>query len=452
VNSLPRRSAAETVPVARLAWIAGALATAAQPGRVAIGFLAAVLLWVPGLAWDRAAGPTVDPPGLLAEPWDDVERDEAQRTLRRMAAINVPEIDFEGAILPAEDLAAVLEARADELGLDPQAERVRAAARRAATLAPLGAFRALAVAESDAVSAVVDGVLALDVRPVAAGFRAAAIDVPVAAFRREPLFACAFGAWAVLVLVVAAGAVARMEVVQVAGRGTLGARQALEFAAGRWSALVLSWLAPLAIAGALGAGCWAWGLLFRTSAGGWVGSVLYLVPLAVGGVAGLALVIAALGAPTSPAAVACDGLEAMEASQRGAIYFLARPVLWVASMLGALLTIAVGLVVLRVFGWALSAFPAMMVDLGAAGAAPVHSIPVSPGRWSIPLDARSALVWWSVMPVAFAVAGATLSLVVGALTRAYLAMRECCDGQPVDASWPYEVPIDVTDAPRAPAA
>jgi hypothetical protein len=142
----------------------------------------------------------------------------------------------------------------------------------------------------------------------------------------------------------------------------------------------------------------------------------------------------------------------MEASQRGAIYFLARPVLWVASMLGALLTIAVGLVVLRVFGWALSAFPAMMVDLGAAGAAPVHSIPVSPGRWSVPLDARSALVWWSVMPVAFAVAGATLSLVVGALTRAYLAMRECCDGQPVDASWPYEVPIDVTDAPRAPAA
>ena len=143
MNSLPRRSAAETVPVARLAWIAGALATAAQPGRVAIGFLAAVLLWVPGLAWDRAAGPTVDPPGLLAEPWDDVERDEAQRTLRRMAAINVPEIDFEGAILPAEDLAAVLEARADELGLDPQAERVRAAARRAATLAPLGAFNML---------------------------------------------------------------------------------------------------------------------------------------------------------------------------------------------------------------------------------------------------------------------------------------------------------------------
>ena len=55
------------------------------------------------------------------------------------------------------------------------------------------------------------------------------------------------------------------------------------------------------------------------------------------------------------------------------------------------------------------------------------------------------------MLVAFLVAGAALSLVVGALARGYLALRESCDGQPVDASWPYEVPMDVTDAPRAPS-
>jgi hypothetical protein len=439
------------VPVARLAWIAGALGTAAQPGRVAIGFLAAVLLWIPGLAWDRVDGPSIDPPGLLAEPWDDVERDEAQRTLRRMAAIHVPEIDFEGAVLPAEDLAAALESRADELGTDPQAERVRAAARRAASLAPLGSFRALAVAEAEAASAIVDGVLALDARPAAAGFRAAVVDVPVACFRRDPAFASAFGAWALLVLAVAAGAIARMEVVQVAGRSALGAREALEFAAARWSSLVLSCLGPLAVAGALGAACWAWGLLFRTQAGGWAGALLYALPLAVGAVAGAALLVGALGAPFAAAAVACDGLDASEASQRGAIYFLARPVLWLAAVLCALATVAVGLVALRITGWALTAFPAMMVDLGAAGAAPVHSLAVSPGRWAVPLDPRSALVWWWVMLVAFLVAGAALSLVVGALARGYLALRESCDGQPVDASWPYEVPMDVTDAPRAPS-
>ena len=33
----------------------------------------------------------------------------------------------------------------------------------------------------------------------------------------------------------------------------------------------------------------------------------------------------------------------------------------------------------------------------------------------------------------------------GALTRAYLLLRESCDGQPTDAVWPYEIPADVTD-------
>ena len=452
MNPAARSSEPDAVPVARLAWIAGALGTATQPGRLAVGFLAALLLWMPGLAWDRAFGPSIDPPGLLAEPWDDVERDDSQRTLRRLAAVHVPELDFEGAILPADELAAALEARADELGTDPQAEKVRAAARRAASLAPLGSFRALAAAEAEAVSAVVDGALALDVRPVAAGFRAAVIDVPVACFARDTAFACAFGAWGVLVLVVAGGAFARMEVVQVAGRGVLPAREGLAFAAGRWRALLLAWAAPVGIAAMLAAACWGWGFLFRTGPGGWVGAALYVLPLAVGAVAGLSLVIAAIGAPLAPAAVACDGLGALDASQRGAIYFLARPILWVATMLVALATVAAGLAILRVFGSAMTALPAAMVDLGAGGTAPMHWLSPSPGRWSMPMDGRSALVWWWVLLAAFALTGASLSLVAGALTRAYLALRETCDGQPVDAAWPYEVPLDVSEAPRAPAA
>jgi hypothetical protein len=452
VNLAARSSAPEAVPVARIAWIAGALGSATQPGRLAVGFLAALLLWMPGLAWDRAFGPSIDPPGLLAEPWDDLERDDAQRTLRRLAVVHVPELDFEAAILPAGELAAALEARADELGTDPAAEKVRIAARRAASLAPLGSFQALAAAEAEAASAVVDGALALDVRPVAAGFRAAVVDVPAACFVRDTAFACAFGAWSVLVLVISAGAFARMEVVQLAGRGVLPAREGLAFAAGRWRSLLLSWAAPVGIAAALGAACWGWGFLFRTNAGGWAGAALYAVPLALGAVAGLSLVIAAIGAPLSPAAVACDGLGALDASQRGAIYFLARPLLWTVTLLAALATVAVGLAILRVFGWAMTAFPAALVDLGAAGTAPMHRLALSPGRWSVPSDPRSAMVWWWVLLAGFVLTGASLSLVAGALTRSYLALRELCDGQPVDAAWPYEVPLDASDAPGAPVA
>ena len=168
------------MPFSRLAWIAGALGTAAQPHRLVVGFVIALLLWVPGLAWDASVGASIDPPGLLAEPWDDTEQDDAQRTLRRLAVQHVPDCNFEGARIPAAELAAALAIRADELGSDPQAERVAAAARRAASLAPLGNFQALAAAEADACAAIIDGALALDVRPIAAGFRATVIDIPVA--------------------------------------------------------------------------------------------------------------------------------------------------------------------------------------------------------------------------------------------------------------------------------
>lgn len=224
VDSSARISASDAVPFSRIAWIAGAIGTSVQPARLGVGFLLALLLWVPGLAWDALTEPRIDPPGLLAEPWDDTERADAQRTLRRLAVQHVPERDFEGAQIPPDQLAAALFLRADALGRDPEAERVAAAARRAASLAPLGSFQALALAEGEACAAVVDGVLSLDVRPAAAGIRAAVIDVPLACLRRDTPFGGAFGAWFLLLLAVGATALARMEAVQVAGRGILPPR------------------------------------------------------------------------------------------------------------------------------------------------------------------------------------------------------------------------------------
>jgi hypothetical protein len=83
----------------------------------------------------------------------------------------------------------------------------------------------------------------------------------------------------------------------------------------------------------------------------------------------------------------------------------------------------------------------------------VHAVPLSPARWAIPLEPRSALVWSWVLLVGVVLTGASISLVAGALTRSYLLLREACDGQPVDSTWPFEVPLDATDvAPSASAA
>jgi hypothetical protein len=45
-----------------------------------------------------------------------------------------------------------------------------------------------------------------------------------------------------------------------------------------------------------------------------------------------------------------------------------------------------------------------------------------------------------------------ISLVVGAVTRGYLLMREACDGQPSESVWPFEVPLDASDRAGSPSA
>lgn len=446
-----RLAITEIVPPARLAWIAGALTTAAQPARLAVGFVVALVLWCGGMAWDVGTGPAVDPPGILAEPWGDIEQAEAERTMRRLAAQLVPEVNFEGARMPAAQLASLLAAGAASTDDPDQAERYRIAARRVERLVPMGAFEALCAAEGEAWGVAIDGVRSVDPRAVAVGIRAALLDVPLACVERTPVFAAAFGAWAVLAIAVGLGAMARMEAVHASGRGMLPARAGLEFAARHWTALAGSWLGPVAVAAALGAPCIAFGALFRFDVGGWLGAALYVVPLALGAIGGIALVLGVLGAPTGPAAVACDGLGGLEASQRGAIYFLSRPLLWIAVLATSAALACLGVTVLRSVSWALTAFPSAMVSIGSGGAAPDVAVPIVPGRWQWPADPKVALVWWWVALVGVATAGASMSLVAGLSARAFLVMREACDGQPADAIWPFEVPSDVTDDAAASA-
>lgn len=130
----------------------------------------------------------------------------------------------------------------------------------------------------------------------------------------------------------------------------------------------------------------------------------------------------------------------MDASQRGAIYFLARPFLWLVVLLATVAVIVAGLVFLRVTGWALTAFPAAAVELGSGGRAPTEWLAISPRHGACRMALRH---WrsgvgrrWHLLLVF----GAGFSLVGGALTRAYLLLREACDGQPVDERGLFRIP------------
>ncbi len=443
----------------RFGWIGGALMPALQPARLVAGFLIALAIWLPGLGWDAMVGPTIDPTGILAEPLGDSDQAAIQATLRRLAGDYAPDAIFEGARVPARELAAVLEASAQQAPDRQSREILLMAAAHADSMAPLGTFEALVLSQSRAASTLMDGITGASPSDLMIGVRLAVWEIPTALWGRDPVFTVVFGLWCVLVLAVGAGALARMEAVQAAGKGTLSAGQGLAFAANRWAELVLAWLAPLGIAAVLALLCVAWGLLFRLEFTAWVGAVLYGIPLVIGTIAGLALAVWALGLALAPAAVVCDGLDALDASQRGAAYAIGRPAAWLACAAIVVVVSSAGLVVVRAIAWVITAFTATTVGMGASLGSSVDSAPValeylrfSPdptvSTWGGPAIATH---WW--MGVASAlVAGAFLSLLAGLLTRAYLCLRERCDGQEIQDIWPFEFPTDVSDraAPQSP--
>jgi hypothetical protein len=434
-----------------VAWIGAALMPAFQPARLIAGFVLALAVWLPGLGWDALTGANIDATGLLAEPYDDAEQAEVQAALRRLAREYAPDAVFEGARVPARELAAILEASAGQAPDAGSRDMLMVAAAHAGSLAPLGTFAALLQAESRAAGMAIDGLLSAAPADVALGARLALWDTPRAVWERDRVFAVVFGLWCALTLAVGAGALARMEASQLSGRGTMSAPQAFGFAAGRWADLVLAWLAPLAIAGGLGMVCLAWGMLFRNEWSAWLGGALYVVPLLVGTVAGLALVLWGLGLPLAPAAVACDGLDAMDAAQRGAAYAIGRPGTWVVCAVVVAIVAVAGLAVARIVAWVITGFTAATVGLGAGlgraeGADVVlDSVRVMPDSAVVAWGGPGAVASWWVTVASVIVAGAFLSLLAGLLTRAYLVLRERCDGQGVFEVWPFERPSDVSD-------
>jgi hypothetical protein len=456
----PQKALGQTIEAAprkcpnRFGWIGGALMPALQPARLVAGFVVALAIWLPGLGWDALVGPTIDPTGILAEPFGDAEQASVQATLRRLAGDYAPDAVFEGARVPARELASVLEASAHRAPDRQSEEILRMAAAHAASMAPLGTFEAVLLAQSRAASTLMDGITGASPSDLMIGLRLAVWEIPTALWARDPVFAVVFGLWCVLVLAVGAGTLGRMEAVQAAGRGTLSAGQGLAFAVNRWADLVLAWLVPLGIAAVLGLVCMAWGLLFRFEWTAWVGGVLYVIPLVIGMVAGLALAVWALGLALAPAAVVCDGLDSLDASQRGAAYAIGKPAAWLACAAIVVVVTSAGLVVVRAIAWVVTAFTATFVEFGASMGSRVDRAPVtleylrfSPDptatTWGGPAMAAN---WW--MGVASAlVAGAFLSLLSGLLTRAYLCLRERCDGQEIQEIWPFELPTDVSDDP-----
>ncbi len=141
------------------------------------------------------------------------------------------------------------------------------------------------------------------------------------------LRACALALWTVIVWAMFGGAIARIAVLDLAGRDSAGIWTALRFSARHIVALVGAPLSPFVGLGFFAVLCALFGLLYRipggagAAAAGW----LAFIPLVCGLVMALIVVGLAAGWPLMVLTVAADGEDAFDALSRSYSYVYQRP-------------------------------------------------------------------------------------------------------------------------------
>jgi hypothetical protein len=449
-----------------------------QPSRLVLGLLIVAALMTVGRVWDGVTADRVPPAGLTAAAWAPGEAHQAQGDLRAVLARWAPEAEQPEGDLDARDVMdavhaayrverKALAAEADETG-DDTALRARDEAYLAAlvqvdSIRPRGIFEATVGHVTGSFSGLVRGLVTLKLDLFFAGVRDLFVGTPICLWGHDKIFTIVYGLLFVLLVAVGGGALSRMAAVDVAQGEKLRLQEALDFALGGWTRLVLSLLLPLLIAAFL---------VVLLLVGGWflmlpwvdvLGGLLYGVALLIGFGVVFLMVGYALGFSLLVPAVACENCDAADAQQRAYAYVLSRPlhllgysvVLIVGLVLGFVLASLFAVALLNVTGALLDTVTANPAVDGAHGFA---LFDLAPGRTaSVPLQAHSEwsawlVIFWQTVVVSL-VAGYVFANYFGASTIIYLLMRKGCDGQEMTEIWqPGVVPGTAALEPVGPEA
>lgn len=212
------------------------------------------------------------------------------------------------------------------------------------------------------------------------------------------------------------------------------------------AAVVAMLLLPAIVLGLLGLPALI-GLLLGAPGLGVLGALLHGVGLAAGIFAALLLVLWSVAFCLGVPAVACDGADAFDATQRALGMLISRPISIGAHLLLALVqgAVMVGLVWLVTdLGWTLAA------AAGGLFSERAHTL-LSAQTWRLPGAERSVtttlLAFWHALPVLFTLAYA-VSYAHTAAVAVYLNARQMVDGQEPNELWMPGEPAGITIAPR----
>ena len=264
------------------------------------------------------------------------------------------------------------------------------------------------------------------------------VFAPLGVLAKAPLAAVAW-LLAAVVLALGCGAVCRVAAAGFAHGVRLPWTTGLRFAVQRGVHLVTATVVPLGFALGIAGLLWVGGLLLRVPGLDVLGAVLYGPMAVLGFAAAVALVLYVIGHGLLASAIACEGSDVFDATQRFVAYALARPGrllgYWV--ILAGHIAAAAALVLLA-FGLAaaLTGRATGLVD-AAGGAAPAAELTGA---------AKGVLTVWGAVGTLLA-AAVVFSLLSCGHTVVYLLMRRLVDGQHESEVW-TEATVGGTSAPR----
>ncbi len=380
----------------RIGSLFGAITSAMQPARMPLAFLLALLVPVLASLVDRFDGR--EEMRVRSDPWVAVDSDRLFATFPQSMTAPAPRgiLDGDGIERPAGVGTAFV-------------AEVRLSLRQAATallrLDPNLAFRSLV---------------------------GAVVHAPARAVRSAPLASAIALLVGLAAASVVAGGLCRMAAVHTGRRARLTVLEGASFARDRALRLSALPVLPTVVIAALALPILLFAVLLRVPALDILAGALFVLPLLVAILGAILAIVSIAAFPLMPAAIAVEDCDTGDAITRAASLALSRPLLWLAILAIAALTMLLGgavvSTVLGLAGWSITAtLSALGGEFGQVLASGTASqLEALSGTRAV---AATALDLWAGL---FRLLGGAylISLFFDLATRAYLLMRARIDGEP----------------------
>ncbi len=460
--------------------IALAISAALQPARLIIGLLIVLAIITFGKGWDkwdRMAGPSISPDGLLAGEITEAERRSSRRAMMAAVLSFAPTTQYPE---PADDpeswkieqlqplIADLPTFYRQHLAVDESDAARRATEVRLQRISddlertrPRSPWEATSTLLSGSFESLVVAVSSLDIATVASELSTIFYHMPCALWSLNKPFAIVFGLFLVFILAIGGGALSRMAATQIAGQERLRVRAALGFSVGNWRRFSLALLLPVLLTLLIAGIIVVLGLLMAVPWVDVIGGLVYGIAILLGFVMAFLLLGFAAGFSLLVPAVACENCDPGDAMQRTFAYVINRPL--------HLLFYAIVALIGMVLGYVVVAFVAsLMLNLTAATFGALHDHPAlhAAGGYSIfdLVQTRQSAVFdtwhdastawfvhlWETIVVCLVIAY-VVAYYYSASTVMYLLLRRAADGQDIDEIWrPGLVPGTLAPLPSPP--